>query len=271
MVASVAAAKIDEGQSIELEVRVYRSDGWEMQMQPPQGEGLVFDLVAHEPVVEEGTRHVQISRYRVTGEPGSHVIFPGAAMATGAGEQVRELKPAPIFIDIGVDGPVSPMAGFESPPPPPTTPWGWILSGGVLIAALLGLLIWRLRKPKPEPAPEPLRDRVLRLWSEARQAAEPDPKMALRLSAVMREYLQLRYDWPASAGTTREVLAYLSDRRDFNQELRDDLTRVLQANDRLKFAREGGGVEFFDELEDCFIAVIEAGEAPSPTQGLQDV
>ena len=91
---------------------------------------------------------------------------------------------------------------------------------------------------------------------QARPAGLSDHDLAVALSGVMRDYLQRRYDWPATTRSSAEILSFLEDKT--SAQLRGTLSAVLQANDRLKYAREGGGDGFFDELERCFHDVLSA-------------
>jgi hypothetical protein len=54
------------------------------------------------------------------------------------------------------------------------------------------------------------------------------------------------------------VLEHLAERELLGVADRVRAGRVLDATDRLKFAREGGGAEFFVELDGDFRAVVAA-------------
>lgn len=261
LTASVALAQVDADEPIALTLSLYAAEGWTLQLQTPSAEGLTVTQTDQEGPTQEGSRQRTRLSYALAGEPGSYVIQPGAARAQGPGEQERELIPPPIFVDIGVDGPSGgELAGAVAPPPPPEPPWAWIGAAVLGGLALLGGLVWWLRRPKPEPPPEPLDVRAQRLWRQAREAGLSDHDLAVALSGVMRDYLQRRYDWPATTRSSAEILSFLEDKA--TDDLRGTLSTVLEANDRLKYAREGGGADFFDELEACFTAVLAATAPP---------
>ncbi|MFT5684548.1 MAG: hypothetical protein ACI8RZ_005489, partial [Myxococcota bacterium] len=255
LVASVEASKVGEGEPVNLTLSLYASEEWTLQLQEPASEGLTVSPTGTDGPTREGSRQRTQLSYTLTGPPGSYVIQPGAARAQGPGDQERELVPPPIFVDIGVDGPTGgELAGAMEPPLPPEPPWALIGAGVFALVALLGGLLWWVMRPKPVPPPEPDDVRAKRLWQESRGAQLSDHDLAVALSGVMRDYLQRRYGWPATTLSSSEILEFLSSHT--SADLRGKLTEVLEANDRLKYAREGGGDAFFDELEACFLDVL---------------
>jgi hypothetical protein len=262
LVASVAAAKVGDGEPVELTLSLYAAPDWTLQLQEPAAEGLTVKQTGTDGPTLQGSRQRTRLSYSLTGPAGSYIIQPGAALAHGPGDQERELVPPPIFVDIGVKGPSGgELAGALEPPPPRQPPWALIGAGVLGVLALIGGLLWWLRRPVPVPPPEPVDVRARRLWREARAAGMADPDLAVALSGVMRDYLERRYGWPATAHSSREILAFLEQHT--SAALRLQLTAVLEANDRLKYAREGGGGDFFDELERCFLDVLAASRPPA--------
>jgi len=81
--------------------------------------------------------------------------------------------------------------------------------------------------------------------------------MAVELSMILRRYLEGVFFWSATAETTREVLAYLRGHSLLDAEGYARAERVLDATDRLKFAREGGGEAFFVALDEDFFALVQ--------------
>ena len=168
----------------------------------------------------------------------------------------------PIFIDLGVDGPTGgELAGFAELDPEPALPWLWIgLGAGALLLAGGLSAAWLLR-PRPPEAPEPPESVARRRWAEARSAGLDDPALALALSAVFRDYLQQRHGFSAQANTSREIVASLEQRSLVTVSERLKLESILQASDRLKYGRDGGGQAFFDALEAAFEDILRAGVA----------
>jgi hypothetical protein len=89
---------------------------------------------------------------------------------------------------------------------------------------------------------------------------------------VLRAYLEARFRWPASAATTVEIEVACREARWMGLTQLDQARRILEATDRLKFARQGGGSAFFEELDADFGAVIQATIPlpPLPGQGVAD-
>ena len=122
--------------------------------------------------------------------------------------------------------------------------------------------------------PPPLPPHVLaeRAWAEALAAGMDDHALAVALSMVLRAYLEGRGGFPATAGTTTEILGHLEKGgfgdRTLGIDDRMRRARILDATDRLKFAREGGGENFFAALDADFRAVLQATRpsAPMPTE-----
>ena len=86
---------------------------------------------------------------------------------------------------------------------------------------------------------------------------------------ILREYIEARAGVPATKGTTNEILTHFEahgfDGMQFDVEARMRVQRILDATDRLKFAREGGGEMFFESLDKDFEAIINATR-PAPTE-----
>ena len=102
LTASVAAAQVAADEPIALTLSLYAEEGWTLQLQTPSAEGLSVTQTGQDGPTQAGSRQRTRLSYHLTGEPGSYVIQPGAALAQGPGEQERELIPPPIFVDIGV-------------------------------------------------------------------------------------------------------------------------------------------------------------------------
>ena len=261
--AEVDAAKVASGQPVVLRVRAATSDGWTLQVGPPAADGLQVSLSEQTGPVRVGEQDVNTWVWNLSGPDGSYVVVPAAARASGPAGESEDPNPPSIFVDIGVPGPsAGALADFAEVPPVEPTPWGLYaaLAGGALLAAggLAGWAWRRSHRPVPPPLPDPPHLVALRAWEQARLEITDDHALALALSMVLREYLEAILGWPATARTTREILAHLERETRLGVTDRLRAQRVLDATDRLKFAREGGGGAFFDALEADFRAVVDA-------------
>jgi len=254
-------ADIESGEPIELEARIWTSDGWSIEPGGISAEGLaVTPLSADEPIWQ-GDRELQVLRYSLSGPDGSYVIASDVGHATGPGEQTREVTPPPIFVDIGVDGPSGgEIADFLAVPPPDPPPWGLLAAIASAVAIVLALLGWLWRRKRraamASPPPDPADVIACRAWDDARKSIDDDYELATALSMIFREYLSAIGRWSATSRTSREIRNHLETAGVLQVSDRNRVQRLLEATDRLKFAREGGGREFFDDLEADFQAIV---------------
>ena len=106
--------------------------------------------------------------------------------------------------------------------------------------ALIGLIVWAirrwLRKPKPEQTP---RARALYQLQRARSeiAAETPYQFSIRVSDILRRYVMEQYELPATRQTSREFLDALARATSFSKDQRSLLTDFLDRCDLIKFAR----------------------------------
>jgi hypothetical protein len=166
-------------------------------------------------------------------------------------------------VDIGVPGPLATgLADFEAPPPPEPPPYGAIaaaVGGGVALLGLLGGIWWyRRTRPEPVPEPDPPDVQARAAWAAARAAGLDDHALAFELSRILRVYIEQTQGFPATARTTREILVHLDQQNRLGAADKLRAQAVLDATDRLKFAREGGGAAFFERLGGDFEAIVLA-------------
>ena len=270
----VQEAKVGSGEAVIIDIETWSANGWAVQAGVPVAEGLTVELVEQsEPVVVDD-RTVRVMRYALSGPDGSYVIATTEGEATGPGDQQRSFNPPPIFADIGVDGPVGgPMDGFAATPEPTPPPYAWIAGA---VAALLALVIavvlfvrWLRHRERPAAPITPPHIVAQGDWAEARSTIDDDHRLALRLSMILRVYIEAVTPIPATAATAGEIGEGLRrhgfDGRAMSDEDRIPVERILDSTDRLKFAREGGGQAFFDELDRHFASVIAASRPrPAP-------
>jgi hypothetical protein len=261
----VDAAAVPSGEGVVVEVQALAAEGWSVEAGQPFSEGLTVELLSEVGPVAVGERSVLTRRYALKGPDGSYVVGTTEGHAVGPADEKRSFEAAPVFVDIGVEGPNGgPMDGFaDTPPPPPDNTWAVIMIvAGVL--TLVGLLWWwrRRRTQRNILAAPPVPPHILAqgAWAEARSTITEDHPLAVRLSMVLREYLEARSGFPASKATSVEIGSAMEqlgiDGRPVGAELWHGIAQILDATDRLKFARQGGGTEFFAAMDTHFQAII---------------
>ena len=269
---AVSQKHVAEGEDVLIEVYTWAAEGWTVPLAAPSGEGLTVSSRGTNGPTRVGDRDRTVQSFALSGPSGSYVVGVPPVVATGPDTQTRDLEPPPIFVDIGVNGPLAKgITDFEATPPPTPPPVREIalavLAGALLLGGLGALLWWRSRRPEPVTPPTPPHILALTAWESARISGLDDHALALELSAILRQYFEATEGWPATARTTREILAWLEESRRLGDADRVRAAHVLDATDRVKFAREGGGEAFFTALDLDFRAVVDATRAPSPTSG----
>ena len=91
---------------------------------------------------------------------------------------------------------------------------------------------------------------------------------------ILREYIEACAGIPASKATTAEIWEGLAiagiDGRPITDSLRGHIAQILDATDRLKFAREGGGDGFFQSLDKHFQTIINETRPRPPADESDD-
>ena len=117
----------------------------------------------------------------------------------------------------------------------------WVLA--VAAVLLLAALAWRLWQKHKKPAAEGMPPPPIAAETEAFQlldalAADPNPnpkQFYFRLSAILRHYIERRYEIPAAEMTTEELLPQV-DRLPLGLELAQPLKAFCREADPIKFA-----------------------------------
>jgi len=261
------ARQVESGEPVVVEVDAWAAEGWKVTPPVPQADELTLVDTEESDVIREGDRWRITTRFTFSGPDGSYVIAssPGVRLGPDGAEETVEIQP--LFVDVGVSGPLAKdLAGLEAPPPAREIPWLWLAGGLAALLALVGGVVFWGRRATPEPvAPELSPSEQARLaWSQARAREGDDHPLSVVLSRIFRAYLEGSSGWPASRRTGPEILAWLSDTNRLGPADQVRAARILQATDRLKFAREGGGVAFFEALDSDFSGILEADAFGSP-------
>lgn len=260
-------AKVGSGEPVLVTIQTTGAEGWTFGTVVPFADDLETSLVDESGPVAAGERLVTTRRYALSGPDGSYVIATTEAEATGPQGQSRTFESSPMFVDIGVDGPTGgPMEGFVDAPMVEPLPWDRIAVFAAVCMALIGAITWwwRRRGQRVPVLPPPVPPHILAqgAWADARATIRDEHELAVCLSVVLRDYLESRTGIPASKATTSEIWAALAaagvDGVPLDDALKGRIAQILDATDRLKFARMGGGEEFFRQLDEHFAVIIRA-------------
>lgn len=152
---------------------------------------------------------------------------PGMPAQGGA----PQATPAPIHDIVG------PVSFFSQPV------WMAILAGVVLLA-VLGLVIWLVRRKKTERPLTP-KERAMSEISKLREeegTVEPYA-FGVRVSDALRTYLRDEFGVDAVTRTSVEFLESLRDNAIFNENEKAALSEFLESVDLLKYAHLSAGSE----------------------------
>jgi len=267
----VESKKVNATEEVILELRLTSLGDWSAEPFELRFEDLALEEISAEVLdLLEGEQAVY--RYAVSGDVGSHVLEPQSfSFKSNTGEVVERNSPT-IFVDIGVDGPLSELLGLASLPPAKDSPWPgrikWALCLLLLSLGLWWLLLKRSRKSLPQAPPVPADKEALAAWAAVgAQAHLDDHTGALARSQIFRRYLERVFSLPASAFTSAEILSVL--RASLSDVHLEQSQRLLKATDRIKYARRGGGVALFESLDSDFRELIEETRPPLDVEGEQ--
>ena len=155
-------------------------------------------------------------------------------------------------------------------------PWGWVLLGLALVAAVVAAWwAWRRRRPVAVPAPAPAasdpRTEALAALAALRALRLPEhgrfPEHAFRLGQILRRYLEAVTGVTHPGDTTPELVRHLKlsglEAEDVNR-----LAGLLRAWDQVKFAREPYTLDEAVRAERATEAFLRRPSIPAPTPGV---
>lgn len=122
-------------------------------------------------------------------------------------------------------------------------PWVWILLGCVAALLLVALVWWRWkRRRRPEKptvgdatALPPDEEALAALDALCAQTGMAPRKFYFRLSAILRRYIERRYEIPAAEMTSEELLPHM-DRLPLDRRLAEAFGTFCRETDPIKFA-----------------------------------
>ncbi len=221
------------------------------------GPFLIRDYGTVQPQQEDGaTVHEQW--YDLVGYEVGHQLVPGPVVAYRiAGGGLEEIAVPETVVTVESLLPaVEQMAGIDIRDvraplgvPRATNPIWWVVAAvAAVVAALIAVAVWWSRggaqqvvpiRPAHEVALEQLRRlRTAKLLEEGRQ-----PEYYVRLSGIVRSYVEHRFGVRAPEMTTEEFLLVAQSSRDLPTEHRSQLSGFLGEADLVKFARHVPTVE----------------------------
>lgn len=121
----------------------------------------------------------------------------------------------------------------------------WFVGAGILLLAIIGYIIWRKTRKKPvvqapPPPPEPVHEKALRLLasleSESLWQKGEVKEYYVRLTDILRTYIEERFGLPAMERTTDELTAAASHHKELAFQAQR-LHTILSTADMAKFAR----------------------------------
>ncbi len=138
--------------------------------------------------------------------------------------------------------------------------WAWIAAVVLGLAIAVGLLWWlRHRKPRTAPPPRPAHELALealrRLQNENLMDQQDIDPFYVRLSSILRQYIEWRFKLRAPEQTTEEFLALASG--GLIATHRDLLSAFLHQCDLVKFARHQPDRSDMQNAFDSAVAFIE--------------
>lgn len=227
-----------------------------IQIDMPQLNGAIGDFqivdFGQEPNREVGGATVRRRWYRlVTYETGEHRV-PGPSIPYRGldGEQHWVGVPdttvvVQSLVDAAGATPPSDVRDIKGPVAKPRdyTPLLWLGAGVAALLALLALLVRRLRRPRAAagPPPRPVHELALEALAQLERAGLIDAgryeEFYVRLSSIVRAYIEARFRLRAPEMTTEEFLQAAQRRARLPPAHRALLGQFLGEADLVKFAR----------------------------------
>jgi len=140
-------------------------------------------------------------------------------------------------------------------------PWGWIAAGIALVLIAAGFAVWLVRRRRPpEPTLRERQEEALRQLRMGLAAGEITPEQGyIKLTDLVRGYLEERYGIPVSTRTTPEFLAEVNGADSpLPRPERPFLREFLEAADKVKFAALTPDTELLDGAIDSAVRLVAA-------------
>jgi len=268
----ISAREVDVGQPVTLTLDVLADPAMQVELPAFADDVLgAFEIrnTTRMPPIPEGEKR----RWRMTIElmtldegsldlPGLTVTYRGG----GVDSEEKSLTSAPLTMQVRsvLGGEVDPAQYRDIKGPadmPRSMMWiVWIVVGiaALLFVLALAIVIWRLIGRKPARADATLAPHAWALQELERLTGEQLPERGafepfyVRVSGIVREYLERGFGLMAPERTTDEFLRDAARSRSLSESQRESLGVFLRAADMVKFAR------YQPTLEDCRGAISSA-------------
>lgn len=266
----VERADVVPGRPFWMNVEVDQASDVQFTLPDPGAsiERLVLMKVESDPVQKAAGRLLYRQRFQLKAPlPGTYVI-PGVEGPWRRGDEVGTAGSGPILIEAKRTGGTEEAGDDElrdlkavSPPDLNRRP---VVAGGLLLAGLLLLGGWLIKRRGNGPVTPPFTPPwevargALQQLERSGQADEPDQgPFAFAVSAILRMYLEDRFGFPAFRMTTPEVLRALPPELARDIKVEHAIRSILEASDRVKFAREPAMRSELQEWLDAVRLVID--------------
>ena len=184
----------------------------------------------------------------------------------------REIESPPVTLSLKTPDVPKDEQPRDIRPPRAARPrlWPWLLAALAVLGAWLAWRLWKKRADdapgRPAEPPEPPEARARRKLEELRNSGlwkrGDCATYYLKLTDVLREYLEARYGTPATAMTSGE-LSRLVKSRQTDLRLSAMAREVLERADLVKFARSKPSPD--DGPRDCeSVAALVVATTPAP-------
>lgn len=174
--------------------------------------------------------------------PGDYEIPPLTVVRNGADEIATE--PVTVAVESVIeDAETAELRDIADPIDVPVPWWWWVVGALLLLAVLAGAAWWlrrrRLRQLEPRIVPphEAALNALDALLAEDLLASGDFKSFYMRLSDIVRRYIEDRFGLQAPERTTEEFLAELTDSPEIRGDHQRLLRRFLQEADMVKFAK----------------------------------
>ena len=249
--ASVDRADVVPGKAFWLTVEVDQAVDATFELPDPGAKikGLTILKVESPAPEQAGDRLLVRQRLKLKAPLAGTYLIPGVEGAWRRGDEVGTAGSGPILIEAkrtgGAEDGSDDVLRDLKPVAPPDPNRGPLVAGGLGLLLLLALIggLMRLRSRKvPEPVPPTPWDVALgavqALERSGLLTAPDQGPAAYEVSAILRRYVEARFEVRAWRMTTSEVLRALPREIAGEIKLEQAVREVLEASDRVKFARE---------------------------------